>query len=143
MTRPPEDFVRLVIPSEPKRIAEADEFVEKSLRDHGVPESLVSDLAIATTELINNAIIHGNRKDASKTVTLSLQFTPKDVTIRVQDQGNGFEPEGIPDPLAEENLLKEVGRGIFIVRSLMDDLEFERAPEGGMMVVLRKSLDSP
>jgi len=142
MTRPPEDFVRLVIPSEPKRIAEADDFVEKSLRDHGVQESLVSDLAIATTELINNAIIHGNRKDASKTVTLSLQFTSKDVTIRVQDQGNGFEPERVPDPLAEENLLKEVGRGIFIVRSLMDDLEFERAPEGGMVAVLRKSLDS-
>jgi serine/threonine-protein kinase RsbW len=143
MTRPPEDSVRLVIPSEPKRIAEADEFVETALRDHGVPESLISDLAIATSELINNAIIHGNRKDASKTVTLSLQFTPKDVTIRVQDQGNGFEPEGVPDPLAEENLLKEVGRGIFIVRSLMDDLEFERAPEGGMVVMLRKSLDSP
>ena len=143
MTRPPEDFVSLVIPSEPKRIAEADEFVEKSLRDHGVPEALVSDLAIATTELINNAIIHGNRKDASKTVTLSLQFTPKDVTIRVQDQGNGFEPDQVPDPLAEENLLKEVGRGIFIVRSLMDDLRFERTPEGGMVVVLRKSLDSP
>jgi len=143
MTRPLEDFVRLVIPSEPKRIAEADEFVETALRDHHVPESLISDLAIATTELVNNAIIHGNRKDVSKTVTLSLQFTSKDVTIRVQDQGNGFEPDRIPDPLAEENLLKEVGRGIFIVRSLMDDLTFERAPEGGMVVVLRKSLDSP
>jgi serine/threonine-protein kinase RsbW len=142
MSCPPEDTVRLEIPSEPKRIAEADEFVESSLREHGVPEALVSDLAIATTELVNNAIIHGNKKDASKNVTVSLAFTPQDVTIRVEDQGNGFDPKRVPDPLAQENLLKEVGRGIFIVRSLMDDLRFERRAGGGMAVILRKSFDS-
>jgi serine/threonine-protein kinase RsbW len=143
MSRPPQDTVRLVIPSEPKRITEVDEFVETALREHGVRESLVSDLAIATTELVNNAIIHGNRKDASKNVMLSLQFSANDVTIRVEDQGNGFDPDRVPDPLAQENLLKEVGRGIFIVRSLMDELKFERQAGGGMAVVLRKSLDSP
>ena len=141
MSSPPNDSVRLVIPSEPKCIADADDFVESALRDHRVPEALISDLAIAATELVNNAILHGNKKDASKNVTVSLQFRETEVTVRVADEGDGFDPGQVPDPLADENLLKEVGRGIFIARSLMDELSFERLPEGGMAVVLRKSFD--
>jgi serine/threonine-protein kinase RsbW len=135
------DSFQLVIPSEPGRIADADEFLESALRSRGVPEAIVSDMAIATTELVNNAIVHGNKRDATKTVSLTLQFTGSDVVIRVVDQGNGFDPGQIPDPLAEENLLKEVGRGIFIARSLMDDVRYERDPGGGMAVVVRKSLN--
>ncbi len=136
------ESVRLVIPSDPHRIAEADEFLERHLRERGVPESLVTDLAIAATELVNNAIVHGNKQDLSKTVTLSVLLTSTDVEIRVTDQGEIFDPKAVPDPLAEENLLKEVGRGIFIVRSLMDSVEYERGPDGGNVVVVRKSLTS-
>jgi len=142
MTPPSQDAARLVIPSDPQRIAEADEFLENMLRRHGIPESLVMDLAIATTELINNAIVHGNRRDASKTVSLSVEISSAQVVIRVADQGQGFDPTRIPDPLAEENLLREVGRGVFIVRSLMDDVQFERGPAGETVVVARKSLAS-
>jgi len=142
MTPPTRDSLRLVIPSEPKRIAEADEFVESALRERGVPETLISDLAIAATEMVNNAIIHGNKKDAAKNVTIAMAFTSNEVEIRVEDQGNGFNPDSVPDPLAEENLLREVGRGIFIVRSLMDDMSYERTAEGGMAVVMRKTFES-
>jgi serine/threonine-protein kinase RsbW len=141
MSQSPRDSSRLVIPSEPARIAQADEFIEKALREHNLPDGLVSDLAIAATELVNNAILHGNKKDPSKSVTILVEFASSEVMIRVEDQGAGFDPGAVPDPLAQENLLREVGRGIFIVRSLMDDLTFEQVPGGGMAVVLRKRYD--
>jgi serine/threonine-protein kinase RsbW len=140
MTTTPPESARLVIPSDPHRIAEADEFLEQTLRSHGVSDSLVTDMAIATTELVNNAIIHGNKEDQSKTVTLTITVAEKEVIIRVADQGTGFKAETVPDPLAKENLLKEVGRGIFIVRSLMDEVRYEQAPDAGNVVVARKSL---
>jgi len=139
MTPSPEDRARLVIPSEPTRIAEVDEFLEAVLREHGIPETDVSDIAIATTELVNNAILHGNKKDASKCVAVSVEISTGEVVIRVVDEGEGFDPSTLPDPLADENLLKEVGRGIFIARSLMDDLTYEHPSEGGTAVILRKS----
>jgi|CXWL01.1.fsa_nt_gi serine/threonine-protein kinase RsbW len=142
MTSPPQGSERLVLPSDPDRIGEADEFLENVLHRHGVSDSLVTDLAIATTELVNNAIVHGNKSDSSKTVSLEISFADGDVVIRVSDQGAGFDPATIPDPLAEENLLREVGRGVFIVRSLMDEIRYERGPGGGTMVVARKSLTS-
>lgn len=136
------DSARLVIPSDPHRIAEADEFLERHLRERGVSETLVTDLAIAATELVNNAIVHGNKQDLSKIVILSIHMTSTEIEIRVTDQGEIFDPEAIPDPLAEENLLKEVGRGLFIVRSLMDSVEYGRGPNGGNVVVARKNLTS-
>ncbi|MEW5702931.1 MAG: ATP-binding protein [Candidatus Zixiibacteriota bacterium] len=142
MTPPSQDTARLVIPSDPKRIAEADEFLEDLLRRHGIPESLVMDLAIVTSELVNNAIVHGNRGDAAKTVSLSVKINRDKVVIRVSDEGEGFDPAAIPDPLANENLLREVGRGVFIVRSLMDDVRFERGPAGQTTVEVSKRLTS-
>lgn len=142
MTPAPSNSARLVITSDPHRISEADEFLEATLRGHGVPESMVTDVAIASTELINNAIVHGNKSNPNKTVTIEVLFTDSDLTVRVSDQGEGFNPQEIPDPLAEENLLREVGRGVFIVRSLMDELRYEPGPEGGTVVVARKNLSS-
>ncbi len=142
MNPAPSNSARLVIPSDPHRVAEADEFLETTLRGRGVPESMVTDVAIASTELINNAIVHGNKSNPNKTVTIEITFTASDLTVRVADQGEGFNPLEIPDPLAEENLLREVGRGVFIVRSLMDDLRYEPGPDGGTVVVARKNLSS-
>lgn len=142
MNPAPSDASRLVFPSDPHRIAEADEFLESVLRSYGISESLVTDVAIATTELINNAIVHGNKSNPNKTVTLELVLAGSDLFVRVSDQGDGFNPQEIPDPLAEENLLREVGRGVFIVRSLMDEVRYERGPGGGTVVIARKSLSS-
>ncbi|HEX9750137.1 MAG TPA: ATP-binding protein [candidate division Zixibacteria bacterium] len=144
MGPPPTETARLVIPSDPHRVTEADEFLELALRKHGVPDSIVTDLAIVATELVNNAIMHGNRQNIDKMVTLTVQFSGDIVEIRVADQSDDgpFDPSTLPDPLAEENLLKEVGRGVFIVRSLMDEVTFEKGPTGGTVVVVRKSVKS-
>lgn len=135
----------LTIPSTLDRLAEADDFLESSLRARNIPESLIADLAIAVTELVNNAIRHANGLDATKMVRLEIIY-PADVgsvTVRVHDQGDGFDPEAIDNPLSEENLLREVGRGIFIVRSLMDEVTFQQSPTGGTIVTVRKDFPAP
>jgi serine/threonine-protein kinase RsbW len=130
----------LVIPNSQNNLAEADDFIESNLETLGIDKSLIADIAISATELINNAILHGNRGDTSKQVKIRLEVENKTVIVDIVDQGKGFDPTIIPDPLAEENLLKEVGRGIFIARSLVDELQFDREPGWGTKASITKYL---
>jgi len=134
------DSDSITIPSSPDMIAAVDTFLEDWLREKGVPEDTIADLAIAVTELVNNAIKHGNRQDSDKKVTISLSFQKNEVRACVSDEGKGFDPENIPDPLAEENLLKEIGRGIFIVKSLMDDFKCSCSLRGGTRIIITKKI---
>lgn len=130
----------LEIPSSQNRLAAADKFLEEHLRQHGLDQNVIADLAISATELINNAIVHGNQSDPDKIVKIILEFQDDRLTISISDQGSGFEPSEIPSPIADENLLKEAGRGIFIVRSLVDDLQIEKNPEGGTRMIIIKKI---
>jgi serine/threonine-protein kinase RsbW len=130
----------LIIPNSQNNLAEADDFIESNLETLGIDKSLIADIAISATELINNAILHGNGGDTSKKVKIRLEVDNKTVIIDIVDQGKGFDPTIIPDPLAEENLLKEVGRGIFIARSLVDELRFDREPGWGTRASITKYL---
>ena len=134
---------RLAFPSIPERITEVDEFIESILRRAGIPEETVVDIAIAVTEVVNNAIDHGNAGDPEKTVRLEVIIEAGEITIEVSDEGGGFNPEGLADPLAQENLLREIGRGIFIVRHLMDTVDIDSVPGRGTTVRIVKKLDSP
>lgn len=133
---------RLEIPSSQNFLAKADKFLEGHLKEHGIDDDSIADLAISATELINNAIIHGNKSDPQKIVTIELEFSDKHLSISITDQGTGFKPEEIPSPISDDNILKEAGRGIFIVRSLVDDLQFEEPPEGGTRMIIIKKLAS-
>jgi serine/threonine-protein kinase RsbW len=102
-------------------------------------------VGVATRECVINAITHGNRNDGSKRVFVEFCTTcdpgrtvENVLTIRVRDQGQGFDPNTVGDPLAPENLLKASGRGIFLARCFMDDVQLRSAPEGGMEVQLVK-----
>jgi len=111
-------------------------------RDIGLDEDSVHWVGVAIRECVINAIKHGNRHDESKHVFVdfeisAIESTPA-LTIRVRDQGEGFDPEEVADPLAPENLLKSSGRGIFLIRNFMDDVQLQRAPEGGMEVRMVK-----
>ena len=103
-------------------------------------------VGVAVRESVINAIKHGNRDVEDKLVTVEFGLAPSAaptrLTVRVVDQGDGFDPVGVADPLAPENLLKSSGRGIFFMRSLMDDVSIRRAPEGGMEVVMVKTLQA-
>jgi len=130
----------ITIPSSPEMIAAVDEFLEDWLREKGIPEDTIADLAIAVTELVNNAIKHGNKQNSDKRVTVSMRFERQEVEACITDEGSGFDPEQIPDPLAEENLLKEIGRGIFIVKSLMDDFQCTCDKCGGTIIRIKKKI---
>ena len=112
----------------------------------GLDEDALHWVSVAVRESVINAIRHGNSGDCSKRV--HVEFTPLDgesppgILIRVRDEGPGFDPATLPDPLAPENLLKSSGRGIFLIRTFMDELVLQRAPEGGMEMVMTKRVSN-
>jgi len=112
----------------------------------GLDEDAVHWIGVAVRESVINAIKHGNREDVEKLVTVEFTFAPTDdpgeLIVRVLDQGEGFDPEEIADPLAPENLLKASGRGIFFMKSFMDDVTLKRGSEGGMEVRMVKKLSA-
>lgn len=130
----------ICIPSDQEHLVAVDEFLEGTLRGFEVDESLIADIAISVTEIVNNAIIHGNKKDPAKEVSLRIQNDSGKLQFTVTDEGAGFDPEEIPDPLKEENLMREVGRGVFIVKSLMDNITVENTGKGSI-VVMTKTLE--
>jgi serine/threonine-protein kinase RsbW len=98
-------------------------------------------VSVAIRESVINAIKHGNKSDATKHVFVEFETAMADgpeLAIRVRDQGQGFDPETLANPLDPENLLKSSGRGIFLIRNFMDDVQLQRAPEGGMEIRMRK-----
>jgi serine/threonine-protein kinase RsbW len=110
-------------------------------RDIGLDEDGVHWVGVAIRESVINAIKHGNRNDATKRVFVEFETAPApdpELMIRVRDQGDGFDPDTIANPLAAENVLKPSGRGIFLIRNFMDDVRVQRAPEGGMEVRMTK-----
>jgi len=131
---------KIVIPSDQTLIAKVDEFVESRLRDRNVDDSIIADIAICATEVVNNGIIHGNKDNREKTVTLEMIFASDEVTITVTDQGEYFNPAEVASPVDDANLMREVGRGIFIVKNLMDQVDIEQANGGGTRVILIKKL---
>jgi serine/threonine-protein kinase RsbW len=111
-------------------------------RQAGLDDDAVHWVGVAIRESVINAITHGNHNNAAKHVFVEFTTTVDNnipgLFIRVRDQGEGFDPESVADPLAPENLLKSSGRGIFLIRSFMDDVTLQRAPEGGMEIRMSK-----
>jgi serine/threonine-protein kinase RsbW len=113
----------------------------------GLDDDALHYVSVALRECVINAIKHGNRNDASKHVMVEFSTAraagsrdPAALTITVRDEGEGFDPADIADPLAPENLLKSSGRGIFLIRSFMDDVELRSAPGGGTEIRMVKRL---
>jgi serine/threonine-protein kinase RsbW len=111
-------------------------------RDIGLDDDSLHWVGVAIRESVINAIKHGNRNDAAKHVFIEFETATNadvpELLIRVRDQGDGFDPETIANPLDPENLLKSSGRGIFLIRNFMDDVQLQRAPEGGMEIRMVK-----
>jgi serine/threonine-protein kinase RsbW len=111
----------------------------------GLDDDAAHWVSVAIRESVINAIKHGNRNDESKHVFVEFETVTTaspELTIRVRDQGEGFDPETLADPLAPENLLKSSGRGIFLIRNFMDDVQLQRAPGGGMEIRMVKRVQA-
>lgn len=106
----------------------------------GFSEEDIHKLAMAVREGAINAFTYGNCQDPRKKITLLVEFEPEKLVIHVMDQGGGFDVCNIPDPLAEENLLRTSGRGLFLMRAFTDEFHVQRAPGGGTDLVMAKIL---
>lgn len=106
----------------------------------GFNEETVYHISYAVREAVVNAVVHGNLYSANKRVHLVMQRLDRWLQVAVEDEGQGFEETGQADPLAEENLLSQSGRGILIIRAFMDEVMIGRAPGGGTRIIMRKSL---
>ena len=107
-------------------------------RSVGFDEDTRHWVGLALRESVINAIKHGNKNDAAKRVVVEFAKERAALTVRVRDQGEGFDPRVVSNPLAPENLLRPTGRGIFLIRHFMDDVRIERVPEGGMEISMTK-----
>ena len=125
-----------------KSLEVADEIVQRVCATAGFEEEEQHKISMAVHESMINAIWHGNKSDASKHVWLRFDLYANRLEIHIRDQGAGFEVSNVPDPLASENLLKVSGRGIFLVRSFMDDFRVEFVPGSGTEVILVKRINS-
>lgn len=114
----------LEIRSNVSNISQVETLIDKVCSDLLVNEDMYGNILIAVTEATNNAIIHGNGRDENKQVKLEVDKVEDGLLFSIEDQGNGFNFEVLPDPTAPENIEKPDGRGIFLMKNLADKLEF-------------------
>jgi serine/threonine-protein kinase RsbW len=120
----------------------AQSLAESVTRMMKFDEDSIYWIGMSTRECVANAICHGNKMDDSKDVDVQFEIHKDRLVISVDDQGEGFDPEGVPDPLTTENLLKPSGRGIFFVKSFMDQVDVLRSPSGGTRLRMTKRTQS-
>ena len=132
------ETTELTLPSRIETVATAAAAVADFVSRSGVSEDAAFGIDMAVREAVTNAVVHGNSEDEQKVVDIVLKSSPEAVEISVHDQGAGFNPNEVPDPTAEENLLKTSGRGIFFMRSFMDEVHWFLPPEGGTTVRMLK-----
>jgi serine/threonine-protein kinase RsbW len=128
----------IVLTGDLKQVVRVERFLKKMNKSLNLDENRYNKLLVAVTEAVNNGILHGNKRDLSKKVTVTCDTNSESLVIRVADEGPGLDPDSLPDPLSEENLLRENGRGVFLMRSLMDNVSFEKFTGGSAVVMTLK-----
>jgi serine/threonine-protein kinase RsbW len=130
------DTELLVISSDQNELRKVENLSNRIAKKTSLSEGKSDNLAIVLTELVNNAILHGNKSQPQKKVTIQVSYFDSYVKVSVKDQGNGFDPSGLKDPRDPENIWKESGRGIFLVKNLVDKVEFNPTEEGMEIVII-------
>ena len=119
--------------SKPENIAVVERLIDQLSEQHSIIPEHYGNVLIAMTEGVNNAIVHGNKLDPEKSVTVVCAVDEKNLVFRISDEGPGFDFDNLPDPTAPENIEKPHGRGVFLMRHLADECAFE---DGGRIVEL-------
>lgn len=118
----------------------AEEAVVEFARGHGLDEDGQHGLGMAVRESMVNAVVHGNKYSSDRRVRMLLVRDARSLKIQIRDEGDGFNPTKVADPLAPENLLKQSGRGMLLIRAFVDEFSIERAEPKGTEVTLVKRL---
>lgn len=129
-----EEKYHLEIESDPNNLITVEEFVNYFCKDVNLPDEKLANIFLAVTEATTNAIIHANKCDTNKIVTIDAYVENSKLIIKIKDEGEGFEPGNIPDPTEPENLLKDSGRGIYLMKVYMDDMKYIRTDSGMELV---------
>lgn len=129
---------KLQLKSEPAQISKVEPFLKKLNKVAQFNKKQFQSILIATTEAVNNSIVHGNLRDPEKLVNIICIVSPALIEIHILDQGKGVKKEDIPNPLAEDNLLRESGRGIFLMKHFMDSVTFKKRKSGGEVILKLK-----
>ena len=137
---PESSVVEVTLESDLKNVEVAEEITRRVAGTAGFDEDEQQRIEMAVHESMINAIWHGNKNDPSKSVWLQFQIHRDRLEIRIRDQGNGFDPSHIPDPRTDENLLNLSGRGIFLIRTFMDEFRVEHVDGTGTEVIMIKRL---
>ena len=114
----------LQLASDPTNINKVETYVNQIANRYKLSQEKHANLMISLTEAVTNAIIHGNKQDRSKTVSIKLAQTKNGLAVRVSDQGRGFNYDSLPDPTSPERLLECGGRGVFLMNQLCDKMRF-------------------
>ena len=130
--------ISISIPSLTENIRIIESFIDNAKENLKLNDDIYGNIMIAVTESVNNAIIHGNKKDKNKNVDIVLKVEDNTVSFSITDEGSGFDYNTLPDPTAPENIDKPGGRGIFLMKALSDELEFQ---EDGKRIKLTFYLD--
>jgi len=114
----------------------------EAARRGGFRENIVEHIGLAVHEIMTNAVIHGNRGNLLKKVVVTISRTPNKLKIEIADEGEGFDPDHLPDPLSPEGLFRGSGRGVYLARAFMDEFHVRREPVGWTTVIMAKSVQS-
>lgn len=125
------------IPSETSCIKKVSEKVIDSVSSYHPDEATIFDIKLCIEEAVRNAVVHGNHSEKRKTVTATSWIDGDSVYITIQDEGMGYDHTAVPDPTAEHNVLRNSGRGVYLIKKLMDEVVFNAS---GSSITMKKRL---
>jgi len=128
----------LEIESKRSQIKKVEEMFLEANKDFKLPDEDYRRLMIAVTEILINAIVHGNKENHKKKVRISVEYNDAQMKVIINDEGKGFEIETLPDPTLDEYLLDVHGRGIFIAKSMVDEFEYKLSAQGSEFILIVK-----
>ena len=129
--------ISLTLASSLESVDKVERTAENFAAQAGFDEDTVPNIAMAVREAAVNAILHGNAYDPSKQITASFEANTDALIVRIADQGTGFDPTSVPDPLAAENILRGSGRGIFLIKAFMDEVHFRQLHPGTELTLIK------
>ena len=134
----PEKIYIKEVPSNPEFLPEVEEFIIQIAEENNLSEDKFNNLALSVAEAASNSIVHGNKSDREKLLQIKVIVDEKIFKIIFKDEGTGFNPRAVPDPTKPENILKDNGRGIHIMRTFLDDLTYNFLPHGTETILTLK-----
>ena len=137
VSAPREGRTSFSLSSTMESVSEVEAAADKLAEEAGLDEDERFRIGMAVREAAVNAVLHGNEYDPAKMIEVSLENTGSDIVISIADQGKGVNPDTLPDPLAPENLLRGTGRGIFLIRSFMDEVHFRQLNPGTELTMVK------